>query len=320
MAQPNMGSVHANRPLDQVAIAYSQDEYVLDQVFPTVQVQKESDTLIRWTKGDFFRDEARAVAPGALAPRGGFTLDTALTYTTVCNKFAWAVPDRVLENMDTPVRAMVDATKLAMDKVLLRREILIATLLSTAANWSATYGAFNGTMAIAGGSEWNTVNGVPIDDVQIARWAVRQTIGRRANTLVISEETFDALCNNAQIIARVRNTIVDRPVDLNLAALQTALRIPRIIVCSAIRNTAAEGVTPVLAPILGDVAWIGYVAPSPSLISPSAGYVFRKSAPATRTWREDGREQDVVEASENIAVSVTAGDAGFLITNTLAEV
>lgn len=320
MPSPTIGSVHQNKALENVAIAYKNEEYVLDQAFPVVPVEKESDVYHVWTKADMLRSEALAVSPGARAPRGGFSIGAPVVYTTECIKFAWPVPDRIARNADTPVRALIEGTEMAMDQVLLAREIRITTILTTAANWTATYTGYAtpGTLAIAVNSEWNTANGVPIDNIVFtAKRAVRDSCGRRANTMVISEDVAEALMHNDQIILRVRNSVVDRPAVVDMAALGAVLRIPKILVVSAVRNTAMEGQAVTMAEVFGDNCWIGYVAPSPSIMAPSAGYTFQVAAPSVRTWREEAEEQDVTEAAVNFVAARTAADAGFLITNCL---
>lgn len=319
MPQPTLGQVHQVAALDMVAVAYMNEEYTLIDAAPVIPVKKESDVIFVWAKGAFMSNDAEAVRPGGNAPRGGPGLGTNITYNTQCLKWAHEVPDRVRDNADTPIRALVDGVNISMDKILLAREQMIATLLTTVANWTATrIGAGDGgTLAIVGGSEWNTPAGLPIDNMQLARRAVRESCFRRANTGACSEETADALMNNDQIIGRVRNTIVDRPVIVDMRAIEACLRIPKILVCSAFRNSAAEGQTVTPAAVFTDTFWVGYVAPSPSIMAPSALYTVQVKTPSTRTWYEDSPEQNVTESQVNTVSLVTAADAGFTITNTL---
>src|SRR3972149_6276897 len=138
MPQPTIGQVHQVAALDMVAIAYMNEENGLIEIAPIVPVKHESDVFHTWPKGSFFSNEATAVSPGANAPRSGIAPGTPVQYNTECLKFAHPVPDRIRDNADTPIRTLIDGVNITMDKILLGREQRIATILTTAANWTAT--------------------------------------------------------------------------------------------------------------------------------------------------------------------------------------
>ena len=50
MSNPTVGDVHVERPLSNISVAYRNPEYIFDQIFPTVSVQKKSD--VYFVKGD----------------------------------------------------------------------------------------------------------------------------------------------------------------------------------------------------------------------------------------------------------------------------
>ena len=79
MPQPTFQQVHVQAALTQIATAYLQDAryYVADQVFPLVPVEHQADKYFRFSKDDFFRDQAQERADAAESAGGGFNLDTA---------------------------------------------------------------------------------------------------------------------------------------------------------------------------------------------------------------------------------------------------
>jgi hypothetical protein len=81
MPQPTQGSVHVNRPLTMISVAYMQDqaEFIADKVFPVVPVDKQSDLYYVYTKNDWFRDEAKPRAAGTESAGGGYNLSTTAT-------------------------------------------------------------------------------------------------------------------------------------------------------------------------------------------------------------------------------------------------
>src|SRR3990172_4635542 len=77
MPQPTVGDVHVDAALTDISTAYMQaeDRFIAGQVFPAVPVQRKSDKYHRFTKNDFFRDDAVGVrAPDGESAGSGFTL------------------------------------------------------------------------------------------------------------------------------------------------------------------------------------------------------------------------------------------------------
>ena len=67
MPQPNVNNVHIDAILTNISVAYLQNtaNFIADKVFPVIPVDKKSDLYFKYTKEDWFRDEAqrRAVLP-----------------------------------------------------------------------------------------------------------------------------------------------------------------------------------------------------------------------------------------------------------------
>ena len=64
MPQPTASDVHVNTPLTMISIAFLQDqsEFIADQCFPTVPVQKQSDRFYVYDKDAWFRSDLSAPA------------------------------------------------------------------------------------------------------------------------------------------------------------------------------------------------------------------------------------------------------------------
>lgn len=314
MPQPTLSSVHVNAALNNVAIGYKPQQYVLDQVFPIIPVMKESDYYFSWDQGPIRMNNAKKVRPGDRAPRGGFTVSST-TYTTDCWKFAWAIPDRIRANMDGAISAEVNTTMRVMDQILLSRESTIATLLTTTANWTNT--------AAAGGF-WDSGLGSPLGEIETANLAVQAATGMPANTVVMSWKVSRALRKHPELLEHLsvmlgtgQRSAGAGPKFATKDVIADMFDIPNIIITPARYNSAVEGQTASYADVMTDTVWVGYVAPAPAIDEPSAGYVFQVKAPMIRTWREDAEEQDVVEGQVNFVAKATLAGAGYTITNVL---
>lgn len=315
--KPSLASVHANAALTDVAIAYRNSAYVADQVFPVVPVAKESDYYFIWTQADIFRSEATKVRPGALAPRGGFGLSST-TYTVDEWGYAWKIPDRVRANMDPAVSAELNATMRVMDQILLAREINVIKQI-TSTSWT-------NSLTITG-DNWDTGGGDPLLRFDVASNAIQAAVGVPPNTVLLPYKTYRALRRHPDIAARMGiassgggapNPISYGPAIITPQVLAAILDIPRILVCSALYNSAAEGQTASYSPVMGDYVFVCYVPPAPAIDAPACGYTFRHGGPRVRTYRDEAAESDVVEARERYATKITANTAGYLLTDALS--
>ena len=133
MPEPTFNQVHINRPLTNISQAYMQDnrDFIADKVFPVVPVLKQSDRYFVYTKGDWFRDEAQLRGPGTESAGGGYTLDNTPSYYAPVYAFHKDVDDQVRTNSDDPLNADRDATMFITERMLLKREVLLTSIIFT---------------------------------------------------------------------------------------------------------------------------------------------------------------------------------------------
>jgi len=264
MAQPTLSSVHINQPLTQISVAYLQsvDHYIATKVFPIVRVGKRTDSYFIYTKDDWRRDEAKIRPPGTESAGSGYGLSTA-TYTADVFAFHKDVDGQTLANSDDPLRPYEDATEYVTQRLLLRQE----------KQWTAdafvtgVWGTSTTPSAL-----WSTyATSVPITDVETAKRTILINTGFMPNTMVVGYDTYIQLINHPDIVDRLSNQS-DRIV--NEGKLASIFGLPNFYIAKASENTAVEGETAVNAFVQGKHAWVGYVAPNPSLLTPSAGYTF----------------------------------------------
>jgi hypothetical protein len=315
MGNISITSVHRNAATDKVAVNYRNAEMVLGtKIFPTVPVKKEGDVYHLWTKADIFRDDAHPVMPGARASRGGFGLETPVAYQTECVKFAWAIPDRVKANMDSAVAADANATVKCMDKIALSKERVISDYLTgTSASWTSSE-------TIAAGSEFDSAGGGdPIGVFKTAVSTIQGLLGVTPNKAAMSWKVWWTLRFHPAIRDYIKYSSDSKSPSVASTAIMAELfGLEEIVVCKAIYNSANPGATAVYADVMTDTVWVGYVTKAPSIMEPSAGYIFQAGPPTTKSWREEPEEQDVVEAKENYVAKATCADAGYRIINCLA--
>lgn len=301
---PTTGQVHIDTAMTNVSIAYKNDNYIADQIFPAVPVNKISGKYFVYTKADWLRNEAGVRAPATVGPISEYSL-TAGTYA--CKEIShgkW-VPDEVVENADMPIQPRRDATEFSTDKVLLYREVDVAAdVFGTGWATSSTPGTL-----------WDDDASDPINDVEVGREAIVALIGREPNVMVIGRNVWTDLRHHPDLLDRIKYTQTGTMTTQLLANL---LGVPKLLIGNAIYTTTAEGQTATYSFIWGKHAWLGFVAPNPSLLTPSAGYTFTWHNRVTENIRQDITKANLVRVTWHYDTKVTATDAGYLFKSCVA--
>lgn len=268
MAQPHTGQVHVDRPLTNISVAYLQKQsaFIAGRVFPMVPVDKQSDSYFKYTKGDWFRDEARPRAPGTESAGGGYTLATD-TYNCKVEAFHKDVDDQTRANSDAPLNPDRDATEFVTQRLLLRGE----------RDWVSKYfGTGVWGTDKTGGSDFtvwsNYASSDPIADFALGIETILKNTGMRPNLAVLGYPVYKALRNHPDLVDRIKYTVAGGiPTNQAMAEI---LGVGELLVAEAVYNSAVEGAAVSMDFIHGKHALLCHRATSPSLLTPSAGYTF----------------------------------------------
>ena len=264
MAQPTSSDVHVDAILTNISVAYIQDQkaYIANQVFPTIPVEKQSDKYFLYSKGDWFRDEAQKRAPATESVGSGYSLSTS-TYSADVYAFHKDVDDQVRANADSPLNVDRDATEFVTQRMLMRQEIQWTTDFFSTSIWATDATPSN---------LWSDYTASdPIGDVETGKSTILNSTGYLPNTLVLGYDVFRQLRHHPDIVDRVKYTSAENVTEDILARF---FGVDRILIARAIRNTANEGAANSFSSIAGKNAALYYVAPTPGLLTPSAGYSF----------------------------------------------
>jgi len=264
MAQPTANDVHVDAILTNISVAYIQDQasYIANRVFPLIPVEKQSDKYFTYNKGDWFRDEAQLRAPATESAGSGYTLATS-TYSTQVYAFHKDVDDQVRANADTPLNPDRDATQFITQRMLMRQEVQWTSDFFTSGVWATD---------VTPSTLWsNYASSDPIGDVETGKATMLNSTGFLPNTMVVGYEVFRQLRHHPDIVDRVKYTSAENVTEDILARF---FGVDRILVARAIRNTGAEGAANSFSNIAGKNAALYYVAPTPGILTPSAGYTF----------------------------------------------
>lgn len=319
MAQP-LSKTGVPPILQNVSVQYRNPIYVADRVFPIISNCPPEAKIARYLKGAWFRDEAQMRGPGSEAVRGGYPVD----FLDVIPKeyaFAKEVPDEDREVVNAqggpPLQPDQDAIAFATDKLMMRRELLVAALIK-ATIWSSI--AASGEDADGLWAPVSTTNTF-LEDVNLRKITIQSNTGLMPNCLLIDALTYSALKQCDSVLDKIK--YVQKGV-LTPELIAAILDLDEVIVAPAIYSTAKEvkaGTDFTAAQIWANTAGKGmgflfYRPSSAGLKIPSAGYIARSGlfpeGIRVTTWREDSKHQDIYEAAEKIHPVATGLDLGFM--------
>ena len=319
MAQPSLSAVHVNAPLTNMSIAYVQSEtkFVASKVFPNVNVSKQSDLYYVFDKDDFLRDEVGKKAPGAGPEKGGYDLDNGSPYFAHVYAYAHMVPDQVRANADSVLNLDTAAMRFAMQKMLMQRERLFASIYMATSVWGTD---ITGVAAGPTGPQvlqWNDAASTPIEDIRAGMTAVEGATGFRPNTLTVSQSVWDVLADHPDIVDRVKysgGVGNNTPARVTKEAVAQILELDNIYVSGAVVNTAEKG------------ALLTYTPPAPGIMTPAAGLTFSwtgflgsQNGMRVKKYRlPEEYEADQIEAQAAYAQHLVGSDLGYFFASIIA--
>jgi len=324
--KPTPSDVHVNQPLTQISIAYlqSQARFVADRVFPVVNVDKQSDRYYTYDRGDWNRNEMQERAPSTESAGSGYRLDNTPTY--FCREYALHrdIPDQVIANADSVLNPMRESVEYLTLKALIHREKVWATNFFTTGKWVTDVAGVASNPTTGQFLQWNDANAKPIPQIRAAATSILERTGVMPNVLVLGKRVYDALLDNPEIMDRIKyGQTAGGPAMVNTNLLAQLFEVDRVEVMAGIENTAAEGAANVHAFIAGKSALLVHSAPSPGLMTPSAGYTFAWSrmgnaGQVIREFRMDELKATRIEIETNFDQKLIAADLGYFFGTAVA--
>ncbi len=318
MPQPTQSQVHVDAILTNISVAYMQraENFIADKVFPVVPVDKQSDKYFTYDKNDWLRDEAQVRADGTESVGSGYNISTATYYADV---FAIHkdVGDQTRANADAPINVDREAAEFVTHRLLTRREIQFNNDFMTGGVWGSTASGVASGASTGEFVQWgNYTTSDPIEDIEAGKAAILSVTGLEANTLVLGYDVFRALKHHPDLVDRIKYTSSQTITEDMLARM---FDIERVLVSKSVRATNAEGAAEAYAFTTGKTALLAHVAPTPGLLTPSAGYTMQWTGVSgglgltigTSSFRLESLKATRIEAELAFDNKVVSSDLGY---------
>jgi hypothetical protein len=332
MPNPTVSALHHNVPLTNISIAYIQnkDLFIAERVFPRVPVEKQSDLYWKYHKGEWRRTDVEKRAPSTESVGVGWNV-TQDSY--FCHVFAVHkdVDDQLRANADAAFNLDRDATEFITQQLMLHRDIDFVNTYFASGVWDNEVTGVPGAPAAGEFQQWDQAGSTPIEDVTGANIVLREQTGFAGNTLLIGPYVLQGLQHHADILERIKYTQRGVITEELLASL---FGVNNFLVAYATRNLGEEYQDPdetddnaTYEFITGSNALLVYSNPSPSLMTPSGGYIFtwtgypgrrNQHGLTVRRFRMEHIRSDRIEAEMSYDMKVVATDVGFYFDGAVA--
>jgi hypothetical protein len=337
MPNPTQSDLHVNVPLTSVSVAYLQaaEDYIATKVFPKVPVQKQSDLYWRYSKTDWRRTDVERRGPSTESPGVGWNVTTESYFAHVYAVHK-DIDDQLRANADSNFNLDSDSTKFITNQLLLKRDIDWCDTFFKTGVWTTEYAGVASSPTSSQFLQWNNAGSDPINDV--AKWVIgfRQLTGYAPNIMVMGANVMQELKNHPDIIDRIKYTQRGIVTEDLIAML---FGVPKIVVAYATStnpatvqpynyaNTSADNTVGNFQFIANSkAAALYYAPPSPSLMTPSAGYSFTWNGYSAgnsegikiKSFRMEHIASDRIEAEMTYDMKVVASDMGIFLADAVA--
>ncbi len=320
--QPGLGDVHVDVPLSNVSLAFIQnaDNFVASRIFPIINSPAKSNQYFTYDRDFFLRDLMQERAPGASAVELSYAVGT---QSFNCRVYAAkrAIDDQIRGNADAAIDLDREATELLTSQALINREVNWASNYFGSGIWATDLtGVAASNPTPSQFQRWDRDASTPIEDVRTAMRTVQESTAHKPNVAVVGKHVYDALLDHPDIIARLDRGQTTGPAIVQRQNLAALFELEEIMVMEAVRTTSVEGAsTPVRSYIGGNNFLLAHRAPSPGLMTASAGYTFiwtglmgAGSGTVIKRYREEKVASDIIEIHQAYDQHLVAADLGYM--------
>ena len=303
-------TVHNNATLSNISLMYANEDYIGEALCPAIMVNKQSDIYFTYGQRDRLQYPDDELGHRGEANEIQETRSTA-TYAAVPYGYQNFVSAMTLANQDAPLNEMVDLVEAINEGMAFRRELRLATLLTTSGNYGSN------TAAVAAAKRWDTlVGGNPVKDLQNAQKALWSGRGPGEVLAFCSLDVFLVLSRHPAILDLFKYN-GSSPGLATPDMIAKWFDMSRLLVGKARKDTAKEGQTAVFSRVWANSFGMVRVQRRPSVRNASFALTFQHGAPISTQWFDPrsghgGGFYAKVSVSEHS--KIFASDTGYLLT------
>lgn len=239
--------IQTRTPLEDYAIRFANDrtDFITEEVAPPKIVKKSQNSKYQFDLSNLkdVETQSDSKTEANKIDYGQFKSDL----TTKLHKLAADVDPNDEADADQAV-ANIKQRQVSniMERLLIRREILMVTKVSTGANYPSAL-----TSTLGATLTWASDLGDPEGDARLAKTAVKGTCGKVPDSLALSWTALEHLKQSPALKDRLKYTSGQ---SITEEQIKNLLGVKNLFVCRAQKNTGMEGAADAVADIWDDFA------------------------------------------------------------------
>lgn len=303
---PTLRDISYDPILSNVAIAYSNEDYIAETLFPTFPIAKQHGKYYEYNKAKWRQVKTLRAAGSPANEVETFNVERKDFF---CDDHALKsfVPEEIEAQADSPIAPQTDETEGITELLLVDKERALATIMGD--NTILTNSSTPGTL-------WDAASGSdPIGDVRTAKSKIHAKLFREPNTLVLQKQVYDKLIDHKDIIDRIKYSALGVATTELLARL---FGVDRVIIAGAGYNSSKEGQDDSMGYIWGKHAWLAYIAPTLKIKQITFGYHFNYAKRITEKWTDGDRKGTFIRVHETYDQKLVCKDACYFLKDVIS--
>lgn len=294
-----------NAYLSEVARGYSNNAFIADALFPTIDSESEKIDIFEFNKEAFqvYNTERAIRADSNVMSPKGFNKKSA---TLTEHDLAYPIDYRE-EDESKKVKLQLHATNVVTEGLKLKHETLCANLAQDPANYAS-----GNKIVLAGTSKFTNASSDPVGVIEDAKDSVAGKIAQDVNTMVIGYDSWKVLKRHPKIKELISNNL-NKLVTVDL--LKEIFEIPNIYIGKSVFVDDSGN----FVKVWGDNIILAYTSPlsSRTEYDPAFAYtVKKKNALNIDEYRKEGNKLKFIRATDIYTPFLVGPEAGYLIADT----
>lgn len=333
--QPDPSDAYVVPELTSLSVGFMQDAakaFVAGSFFPSVPIELQNGKYPVYPRGYFWRDDMAKRADGASSPESGFAIKYQDAATEV---WSWRT------NIGPQLRANAKnhnldqaAASLCAQKALINREVQWMANYFVTGVWGTEYTGADNTPEDAGEVlPWTDEDADPIAQIDAGILTQKRKVGGMyaPNKALFGASLWNTFKNHPNVLARINGgATTGTPARMTLELAAGLIGVDEIRIADAVKTTSADanddGATDTFDFIgADDQLLLVYAAPSPGLLTPSAGYTFEwngytgAGANGSRmsNWYDQDTKGQIYEIEQAYDQAVVASEMGIMFIDML---
>lgn len=306
---PVLSDVYVDPALSNFSIAYQDNRYIADKIFPAISVDTPTGIYFEHDRSKF-----RAVNDYRAMGTRAQSVQTKMTQRTygplVDHELETPVYWELLKVAKDPLRLKMKATQDVTQISIINKEV-------DAFNKCADTAVVTQTVALSGGDRWDTTTSDPADDVALAVDTVKRQTHKSASdlTVIIGYEVWSKLRNHAQMLDRVKYS--ERGI-VTTDLVAEVFGVKRVWIAEGEYNNTEMGQTDTSSYIWGKNVWVLLVDDTAEIDSITFGLTFQMGNREIDERSDRDIKADIVRITNYYEHRIVAAHAGYVITTVIS--